>query len=97
MQRNICGFLSIDIAFSLLIMSFAFILLLQAQQAITQQLHTHDIQNLYEANTNLFNNIAQNKCQKHTLTTKQKHTYNLCLIEGKAKHSAIILRYYTID
>lgn len=90
------GFLSVDIAFSLLIMSFAFILLLQAQNIITKQLNTHDIQNLQVANDNLFNNITQNKCQQHTLTTKQNHTYKVCLIEGKEQHN-ITLRYYTIQ
>lgn len=90
------GFLSVDIAFSLLIMSFAFILLLQAQNIITKQLNTHDIQNLQAANDNLFNNIKQNKCQQHTLTTKQSHTYKVCLIEGKAQNN-ITLRYYKIQ
>lgn len=86
------GFLIVDIAFSLLIMSFAFILILQAQGIITKQLNTHDIHNFQVANDNLFNNIQQHKCQQYTLTTKQNHKYKMCLIEGIGHD--INLRYY---
>lgn len=95
MRNYKCGFLSVDIAFSLLIMSFAFILLLKAQSIISKQLNTHDIQNLQKASDNLFDNIKQNKCQQYTLTTKQNHKYKMCLIDGRGKYD-INLRYYVI-
>ncbi|MDY5185146.1 hypothetical protein [Helicobacter trogontum] len=89
------GFLSIDIIFSLLILSFAFVLLLQAQKTIIKQLNTRDIENFYEANDNLFHSIKHNVCKKYTLQTSNNHTYNMCMIEGRSKNE-VTLRYYTI-
>lgn len=87
------AFITIDIAFSLLILSFAFVLLLQAQNAITKNLQISDITNFQKANENLFHNIAKSACKNHTITTKKNHTYALCMIESK--HDSILLRYYT--
>lgn len=87
------GFLSVDIAVSLLIMSFAFVLLFQAQSIIAKQLKSRDIQNFQETNDIILEGIKQQKCQQRTLTTKQNHTYKMCLIEGKGKNG-ITLHYY---
>lgn len=95
-QNHKSGFLSIDIAFSLLILSFAFILLLQAQNTITKQLNTHDMQNLYKANETLFYNLKHNICKRYTLKTQNNHTYNACMLTGKA-NDEITLHYYAIQ
>lgn len=96
-QRNSYkgGFLSIDIAFSLLILSFVFVLLSQVQGSITKQLNTRDIQNFYEASDNLFHNIKHSVCRKYTLKTSNNHVYDMCRVEGIARN-AVTLRYYVI-
>lgn len=93
-MKNSNGFLIVDIAFSLLVISFAFVLILYAQQHITKELNIDDIKNLYKSNNELFTNIKQDKCKKDTIKTKNNFLYNVCLVEGNK--NGIVFRYYVI-
>lgn len=71
------GFLSIDVAFGIVIMSFSFIILLSVQNDISNELQNNDIQSLSIANKNLLHNIRTNAAHKQTLTTNSGKKYNV--------------------
>ncbi len=95
MDKNLYNkaFLSIDIAFALVIMSLAFIVVLHIQNEISKDISTNDIQKLQEANNNLLSNIVQNKCYKDIIISKN-HNYNICRFEGKKDY--IIFQYIKV-
>ncbi|MWV62657.1 hypothetical protein DCO58_02995 [Helicobacter saguini] len=63
------AFLSIDIAFALVIMSLGFVILLYVQSDIAKVLQNNDIQKISESNLSL-KQILNTKGQTQTLTTQ---------------------------
>lgn len=82
------AFLSIDIAFALLIMSSTFLMLFVIQNDISKQINSQDITKFEQANQDLLHNLIQQKSQIITLKTLNK-TYRFQQIEGK--NDAILL------
>lgn len=75
------GFLSVDIIFSLVIMSFSFIILFQVQLDITKEIQRKDVQDFGISNQHLLNNIKLNTSQNKIITTNNKKQYNVSFFE----------------
>lgn len=78
------GFLSVDIIFSLVIMSFSFIILFQVQLDITKEIQRKDVQDFGISNQHLLNNIKLNTSQNKIITTNNKKQYNVSFFETNA-------------
>ncbi|RDU67468.1 hypothetical protein CQA53_00090 [Helicobacter didelphidarum] len=79
------AFLSIDIAFALIIMSFAFILLLIIQNDISQEMQREDISDIQNTNQYLFDMIKVDRGRNHMLSTNKQIQYQLKLYETQGK------------
>lgn len=75
------GFLSVDIIFSLVIMSFSFIILFQVQLDITKEIQRKDVQDFGISNQHLLNNIKLSTSQNKIITTNNKKQYNVSFFE----------------
>lgn len=94
-MKNNNGFLIVDIAFSLLIISFALVLILYVQYDVSKKLNTSDIQNLYKSNNEIFTNIKKGKCKKYSIRTKNNYSYDVCLVEA-GNQDEVVLHYYML-
>ncbi len=88
------GFLSVDIAFSIIIMSIAFVAILHIQDEITKELSSNDIQKLQHVKDDLLIHIKQNTCTKQQIITNKNQKYETC--KFMAKKDFIVLEYIKI-
>lgn len=88
------AFISIDIAFALLIMSFSFVILYAVSKSIINENSRKDIQYFSESNANLLNNINANISKNETLTTNSNKKYNVKMFSNTK--GEILIHYYKI-
>ena len=82
MRGKSSAFLSIDIAFAIVLMSFALMSFLYIQKSISNGLSNSDIQHFNDANASLLNHIKQNNATTKIITTQNNKSYNLKLISS---------------
>lgn len=102
MKKYSNGFLSIDIAFGLVIMSFAFVILYYIQLDISREIARDDINALSKANHKMLHNIQTNNGINRTIITNSNKKYNVKFFEADSMPTTsiqnnIMLHYYTIN
>lgn len=93
LESKSLAFLSIDIAFGLVIMSFSFVILMYVQNNIASELQNNDIQKFSESNLSL-KQILHNKGQKQILKMNSGKQVNVEFFATNTNE--ITLHYYKI-
>lgn len=90
-NHHCSAFLGIDVAFALLIMSFALLSLFMIQNTIINQIKKNDVSQFQTANQNLLTHIKQGKAQPQLIISNNQQHYQVSKIEGQSNMMSLTL------